>query len=93
LRDEFETFVGYAQRRFFDEPTAVAMARSLDRLLTLLLEAPVLGLDVWSRHDRTQAEQAGPLLVDRDFCCWSCPPSRSAQSPSPPERRSASPHQ
>ncbi|MFF9076047.1 hypothetical protein ACF1A9_27725 [Streptomyces sp. NPDC014872] len=68
LRDEFETFIGYAQRRFFDEPTAVAMAASLDRLLTLLLATPVLGVDVWPRHDRAQAEQAGPLLVDRDFC-------------------------
>ncbi|MGW0569881.1 hypothetical protein [Streptomyces tauricus] len=41
---------------------------SLNQLLTLLLQAPVLGLYVWPRRDRAQAEQAGPLLVDRDFC-------------------------
>ncbi|MGW0569825.1 hypothetical protein [Streptomyces tauricus] len=68
LRDEFETFFGYAQRRFFDEPTAVAMARSRDRILTLLLQAPVLGLYLWPSRDRARAGQAGPLLVDRDFC-------------------------
>ncbi|MET9566840.1 hypothetical protein [Streptomyces tauricus] len=57
LRDEFETFIGYAQRRFFDEPTAVAMALSLNQLLTLLLQAPVLRLYVWPRRDRAQASR------------------------------------
>ncbi|MFH8257747.1 hypothetical protein [Streptomyces roseolus] len=69
LRDEFETLVGLAQRRFFDEACAIAMARSIDRLLTLLLDTPDLDLkDVWSRHDRAHAARAGQLLVDRDFC-------------------------
>lgn len=69
LRDEFEAFVGLAQHRFFDEPCAIAMARSIGRLISLLLDTPGLALeDVWPRHDRAEAVHAGRLLVDRDFC-------------------------
>lgn len=69
LRDEFETFVGYAQLRFFSEATAIAMAESIKRLLTLLLDGPSLApQDLWPRHDRAQAVHAGQLLVDRGFC-------------------------
>ncbi|MFS0691792.1 hypothetical protein [Streptomyces nitrosporeus] len=69
LRDEFETLVGLAQRRFFDEACAINMSHSIDRLLTLLLDTPGLDLThVWPRHDRAVAVHAGQLLVDRDFC-------------------------
>ncbi|MGW2939253.1 hypothetical protein ACWDA7_47830 [Streptomyces sp. NPDC001156] len=67
--EEFEKFVGYAQRRFFDESTAIAMALSAQRLLALLLEMPAAVLHtVWPRHDRAEAVGAGRLLVDHDFC-------------------------
>ncbi|MFD7552460.1 hypothetical protein [Streptomyces sp. NPDC059816] len=68
LRDEFETLVGYTQRRFLDESTAVAMAVGIERLLGTLLEIPADSLrTVWPQHDRATAAHAGSLLVDRDF--------------------------
>lgn len=69
LREEFETFIGYAQRRFFDEATAIAMAVSAERLLALLTELPGETLrSVWPRHDLAVADRAGQLLFDRDLC-------------------------
>ncbi|WP_225847324.1 hypothetical protein [Streptomyces sp. HPF1205] len=69
LREEFETFVGLAQRRFFDEPTAIAMATSLDRLLTLFFSLPqVVPFRIWPLNPRASAVQAGLLIVDDDFC-------------------------
>ncbi|MFF5019546.1 hypothetical protein [Streptomyces sp. NPDC001165] len=68
-RDEFETFIGYAQRRFFDEATGIAMTVSAERLLTLLTEQPAEAVrTVWPRHDRAEASGAGRLLFDRDLC-------------------------
>ncbi|MFJ4689473.1 hypothetical protein [Streptomyces sp. NPDC088789] len=68
LRDSFETLVGYAQRRFLDQSTAVVMAVGIERLLTTLLEIPADTLrTAWPRHDRATAAHAGSLLVDRDF--------------------------
>lgn len=69
LREEFETLVGYAQRRFLDEATAIAMAVSAERLLALLTELPGETVrSVWPSRDRAQAERAGQLLFDRDLC-------------------------
>ncbi|MGY3676521.1 hypothetical protein [Streptomyces sp. TE33382] len=69
LREEFETFVGLAQRRFFDEPTAIHMAATLERLLTLFFSTPSLAPhDIWPLNPRATAVHAGWLLVDRDFC-------------------------
>jgi hypothetical protein len=69
LREEFETFVGLGQRRFFDESTAVAMASSLDRLLTLFFSVPqVVPFRIWPLNPRAAAVKAGLLIVDHDFC-------------------------
>jgi hypothetical protein len=69
LREEFEAFVGLAQRRFFDEPTAIAMAAALERLLTLFFSAPSLvPHSIWPLNPRATAVHAGWLLVDPDFC-------------------------
>ncbi|MFJ5851171.1 hypothetical protein [Streptomyces sp. NPDC092903] len=69
LREEFETFVGLAQRRFFDEPTAIHMSVTLERLLTLFLSSPSLAPhDIWPLNPRASAVRAGLLLVDHDFC-------------------------
>jgi hypothetical protein len=69
LREEFETFVGLAQRRFFDEATAIAMATSLDRLLTLFFSVPqVVPYRIWPLNPRASAVKADLLLVDDDFC-------------------------
>ncbi|MGW4517946.1 hypothetical protein ACWEO4_39735 [Streptomyces sp. NPDC004393] len=69
LRDEFETFIGYAQRRFFDESTGISMAVSAERLLTLLTEVPAEAVrTVWPRHDRAKTTCARRLLCDRDLC-------------------------
>lgn len=69
LREEFETFIGLAQRRFFDEPTAIAMATSLDRLLTLFFSVPqVVPSRIWPLNPRASAVQAGLLIVDNDYC-------------------------
>ncbi|MDX3694891.1 hypothetical protein PV726_32060 [Streptomyces europaeiscabiei] len=69
LRKEFETFVGLAQRRFFDEPTAIAMAAALERLLTLFFSTPSLAPhSIWPLNPRATAVHAGWLLVDPDFC-------------------------
>jgi hypothetical protein len=69
LREEFETFVGLAQRRFFDEPTAIAMAAALERLLTLFFSTPSLAPQtIWPLNPRATAVHAGWLLVDHDFC-------------------------
>ncbi|MFD6464880.1 hypothetical protein [Streptomyces goshikiensis] len=69
LRQEFETFAGLAQRRFFDEPTAIHMAATLERLLTLFFSTPSLAPHgIWPLNPRASAVHAGWLLVDRDFC-------------------------
>ncbi|MEU9392479.1 hypothetical protein AB0D86_21035 [Streptomyces sp. NPDC048324] len=69
LRDEFEHFTGLAQRRFFDEPCAIAMAASLDHLLTRLVDTDtVVPFHVWPLNPRATAVKAGLLLVDPDFC-------------------------
>ncbi|WP_063807310.1 hypothetical protein [Streptomyces caeruleatus] len=69
LRDEFEHFTGLAQRRFFDEPCAIAMAASLDRLLTRLFDTDtVVPFDIWPLNPRASAVKTGLLLVDPDFC-------------------------
>ncbi|MGW3932331.1 hypothetical protein ACWECC_30150 [Streptomyces microflavus] len=69
LRQEFETFVGLAQRRFFDEPTAIHMSVTLERLLTLFFSTPSLAPhSIWPLNPRASAVHAGLLLVDRDFC-------------------------
>ncbi|MDX2876414.1 hypothetical protein, partial [Streptomyces ipomoeae] len=69
LRDEFEHFTGLAQRRFFDEPCAVAMAASLDRLLTRLFDTDtVVPFHIWPLNPRASAIKTGLLLVDPDFC-------------------------
>ena len=69
LRAEFEHFTALAQHRFFDEPTAIAMAVSLERLLTLLLSTPALvPAQLWPLNPRASAVNAGRLLVDDDFC-------------------------
>lgn len=69
LREAFETFVGLAQRRFFDEPTAIHMAATLERLLTLFFSTPSLAPhDIWPLNPRATAVHAGYLLVDTDFC-------------------------
>ncbi|WP_020663590.1 hypothetical protein [Amycolatopsis benzoatilytica] len=67
LVEEFELFVGLAQRRFFDRRCAVAMARSLARLLTAFLDAPDLHVHrVWMLG---QCAVVGEemLIVDEDF--------------------------
>ena len=69
LRDEFEHFTGLAQRRFFDEPCAIAMAASVDRLLTCLFDTnTVVPFDIWPLNPRASAVKTGLLLVDPDFC-------------------------
>ncbi|MDX2819911.1 hypothetical protein PV416_02185 [Streptomyces ipomoeae] len=69
LRDEFDHFTGLAQRRFFDEPCAIAMAASLDRLLTRLFDADtVVPFNIWPLNPRASAVKTGFLLVDPDFC-------------------------
>ncbi|MER0445751.1 hypothetical protein ABR738_14470 [Streptomyces sp. Edi4] len=69
LRDEFEHFIGLAQRRFFDEPCAIAMAASLDRLLTRLFDTDtVVPFHIWPLNPRASAVKTGLLLVDHDFC-------------------------
>ncbi|MEU9246948.1 hypothetical protein [Streptomyces sp. NPDC048385] len=69
LRDEFEHFTGLAQRRFFDEPCAIAMAASLGRLLTRLFGTDaVVPLHIWPLNPRASAVKTGLLLVDPDFC-------------------------
>jgi transcriptional regulator with XRE-family HTH domain len=69
LREEFEHFIGLAQRRFFDEPCAIAMAVSLDRLLTRLFDTEaVVPSHVWPLNPRARAVRAGILIVDHDFC-------------------------
>ncbi|MEU5383592.1 hypothetical protein [Kitasatospora cineracea] len=68
LREEFETLVGLAQRRFFDEPCAVAMAGCLERLLTALFDTPsVVPGRIWPLRGRAYVPEAGWLLVDQDF--------------------------
>ncbi|SFD78054.1 hypothetical protein [Streptomyces aidingensis] len=69
LREEFEYFTGLAQRRFFDEPCAIAMAASLDRLLTRLFDTDaVVPSNLWPLNPRAIAVKAGLLIVDPDFC-------------------------
>ncbi|MGW7724917.1 hypothetical protein ACWGJ6_16375 [Streptomyces canus] len=69
LHDEFEHFTGLAQRRFFDEPCAIAMAASLDRLLTRLFDTDtVVPFGIWPLNPRASAVKKGLLLVDPDFC-------------------------
>ncbi|MGC0400420.1 hypothetical protein RKD27_003064 [Streptomyces sp. SAI-126] len=69
LRDEFEHFTGLAQRRFFDEPCAIAMAANLDRLLTRLFDTDsVAPFRIWPLNPRASAVKTGLLLVDHDFC-------------------------
>ncbi|GAA1236220.1 hypothetical protein [Streptomyces rhizosphaericus] len=69
LREEFETFVGLAQQRFFDEPTAIHMAATLERLLTLFFSTPSIAPQtIWPLNPRATAVHAGWLLVDTDFC-------------------------
>ncbi|MFD9688441.1 hypothetical protein ACFXPX_32735 [Kitasatospora sp. NPDC059146] len=68
LRQEFETFVGLAQHRFFDEPCAIAMAASLERLLTAFFSTPsVVPGRIWPINSRATARTAGWLLVDHNF--------------------------
>lgn len=68
LVSEFEYFVGLAQRRFFDRPCAIAMARSLDRLLALYIDDSRFNVYwSWASGDRAiVADEV--LLVDRQFC-------------------------
>lgn len=69
LREEFENFVGLGQRRFFDVPTAIAMGKSLERLLTLLFSAPqIVPFQIWPLNPRASAVKTGLLIVDDDFC-------------------------
>jgi hypothetical protein len=69
LRAEFEHFTGLGQRRFFDEPCAIAMAVSLDRLLARFFDThAVVPFDIWPLNPRAIAVKAGLLLVDPDFC-------------------------
>ncbi|WP_338676829.1 hypothetical protein V1460_30545 [Streptomyces sp. SCSIO 30461] len=69
LREEFEHFTGLAQRRFFDESCAIAMAVSLERLLARLFDSDVVVPSrIWPLNPRASAVQAGLLLVDHDFC-------------------------
>ncbi|MGV9267466.1 hypothetical protein ACWDRR_22700 [Kitasatospora sp. NPDC003701] len=68
LLEEYETFVGLAQHRFFDQPCAIAMAQSLERLLTRFLATPALVPGrLWPLNPRATAVKAGYLLVDHDF--------------------------
>ncbi|SDT83381.1 hypothetical protein SAMN05216371_8204 [Streptomyces sp. TLI_053] len=68
LLEEFETFVGLAQHRFFDESCAIAMSRSLENLLTSLFATPcVVPGRIWPIDSRASAVNAGWLLTDRDF--------------------------
>lgn len=67
LADEFEHFTGLAQRRFFDIPCAIAMAQSLQRLLTAYLADPHLPVGrVWLHRRAVCGDEM--LLVDHDFC-------------------------
>lgn len=69
LREEFEHFAGLAQRRFFDEPCAIAMAASLDRLLTRLFDTEtVVPFQIWPLNPRASAAEAGLLIVNDEFC-------------------------
>ncbi|MEU5138035.1 hypothetical protein [Streptomyces californicus] len=69
LREEFERFVGLAQLRFFSESTAIAMAATLERLLTLFFSTHSLApKNIWPLNLRATAVDAGWLLVDHDFC-------------------------
>jgi hypothetical protein len=67
LAEQFELLVGLAQRRFFDRPCAVAMARTLHDLLVAFLDTPHLHpTRVWMLgHRATVGHEM--LLVDRDF--------------------------
>lgn len=68
LAEEFELFVGLAQRRFFDRRCAVAMARSLARLLTVFLDSPDLHVHrVWMLGERAVIGEE-MLIVDEDYC-------------------------
>ncbi len=63
----FELLVGLAQRRFFDRPCAVAMARALHDLIVAFLDAPQLHpARVWMLGDRATVGHE-MLLVNRDF--------------------------
>ena len=67
LAEEFELFVGLAQRRFFDRRCAVAMARSLARLLTVFLDDPDLQVHrIWMLGQRAVIGEE-MLIVDEDF--------------------------
>ncbi len=67
LAEQFELLVGLAQRRFFDRPCAVAMARTLHDLLVAFLDTPSLHpARVWMLGNRATVGHE-MLLVDRDF--------------------------
>jgi hypothetical protein len=67
LAERFELLVGLAQRRFFDRPCAVAMARTLHDVLVAFLDTPGLHPGrVWMLGNRATVGRE-MLLVDRDF--------------------------
>lgn len=67
LAQEFETYVGLAQRRFFDPACAVAMARSFTTLMTVYLDTPQFNIHMgWAVGERANAD-GEILLFDRDF--------------------------
>lgn len=67
LADRFELLVGLAQRRFFDRPCAIAMARTLQDLLVAFLDAPDLHPGrVWMLGDRATVGR-DILIVDQQF--------------------------
>jgi hypothetical protein len=67
LVELFELLVGLAQRRFFDRPCAVAMARALHDLIVAFLDSPQLHpARVWMLGDRATVGRE-MLLVDRHF--------------------------
>jgi hypothetical protein len=67
LEASFELLVGLAQRRFFDRPCAVAMARTLCDLLVAFLDTPQLQPGrVWMLGQRATAGNE-MLIVDDQF--------------------------
>jgi hypothetical protein len=67
LEEHFELLVGLAQRRFFDRPSAVAMARILYDLIVAFLDSPDLHPGrVWMLGQRATVGHE-MLIVDKDF--------------------------
>jgi hypothetical protein len=67
LDESFELLVGLAQRRFFDRPCAIAMARTLHDLLVAFLDTPDLHpAQVWILGGNATAGNE-LLIVDEQF--------------------------